>query len=485
MSVLKDDMTRAMARPQLPGAVTGQGTLVGWSADPSSRRHPIGFGRAAQPGAAAVDAVLFGDEGHLMTIASTGAGKGIGCVVPALLRHEGPMIVIDPKGENAAVTADCRREMGQAVYIIDPMDLVPGPTARFNPLDLIDPASPTAADEAAALADTMSLHLGQSADNGYWRSRGQAMLTAVILHVVSQKPEGHRNLAEVRRMLLSASSGENTNGFAKKLSHSPHPEARAFAASLDNAANETIGSIISFAQDLVGFARGEAVKAATAVSDFAIEDVTSGAPLTIYIVVPPHMLESHAPLLRLWIGALFSAITRRRTRPPKPTMLILDEAAQLGGLPQLRQAITLLRGYGLQTWSFWQDVEQLKHSYPTSWRTLVNNCQVVQAFGAPNMHAAADISDLFHLPDPQRVLDLNTDEMLVQMAGRDVFVARRPNYLADPAFAGRYAPNPFYAAVAPPKVTPVQRKEPVKLRESLPTERTEAEIIDYLQNRYT
>ncbi len=34
-----------------------------------------------------------------MTIASTGAGKGVGCITPALLRHKGPVVVIDPKGE--------------------------------------------------------------------------------------------------------------------------------------------------------------------------------------------------------------------------------------------------------------------------------------------------------------------------------------------------------------------------------------------------
>ena len=50
--------------------------------------------------------------------------------------------------------------------------------------------------------------------------------------------------------------------------------------------------------------------------------------------------------------------------------------------------MTLLRGYGLQTWSFWQDPSQLQNLYPNDWPTMVNNCRAVQCFGANTMLAA-------------------------------------------------------------------------------------------------
>ena len=56
----------------------------------------------------------------LMTIAPTGAGKGTGCIVPALLRFDGPVIVVDPKGENALMTVRRRRELGQEVAASTP-----------------------------------------------------------------------------------------------------------------------------------------------------------------------------------------------------------------------------------------------------------------------------------------------------------------------------------------------------------------------------
>ena len=39
---------------------------------------------------------------------------------------------------------------------------------------------------------------------------------------------------------------------------------------------------------------------------------------------------------------------------------MLDEAAQIGELPILRDSIALLRGYGVKVWSLYQDVPQHK-----------------------------------------------------------------------------------------------------------------------------
>ncbi|CAH2405602.1 putative Protein-secreting ATPase [Mesorhizobium escarrei] len=178
------------------------------------------------------------------------------------------------------------------------------------------------------------------------------MLTGILLHVVTDLPVERRNLATVRE-IVNLMAG-NVGFFAETLKHSRHPEVRLIHGNLAIGANETLGSIISFAQEGVDFIRGPAVQDVTIRSSFAFDAVTRGSPLSIYLVLPPHMLESHSRLLRLWIGTLLTAVMRRRSRPARPTLFVLDEAAQLGELSELRQAITLLRGYGLQTWSFWQ-----------------------------------------------------------------------------------------------------------------------------------
>jgi len=89
-------------------------------------------------------------------------------------------------------------------------------------------------------------------------------------------------------------------------------------------------------------------------------------------------------LLRLWVGTLLTAVTSRKVIPQTRTLFVLDEAAQLGSLGALKQAITLLRGYGLQVWTFWQDLSQLKTLYANDWQTMLNNSGVLQVFGLNN-----------------------------------------------------------------------------------------------------
>lgn len=49
---------------------------------------------------------------HLLTIAPTRSGKGVGTVLPNLLRADRPVICVDPKGENARIAARARRRCG-------------------------------------------------------------------------------------------------------------------------------------------------------------------------------------------------------------------------------------------------------------------------------------------------------------------------------------------------------------------------------------
>ena len=141
-------------RLKFPNGLPDAGLLVGWSMEAEHLRQPVGFnfGNPDQtPANGYIDPILMEPEGHLLTIAPTGAGKGVGCIIPALLRHEGPVIVIDPKGENVAVTARSRRERGERVVVLDPMGITSEPTSSFNPLDLIKPDLAAAVDVAMTI----------------------------------------------------------------------------------------------------------------------------------------------------------------------------------------------------------------------------------------------------------------------------------------------------------------------------------------------
>lgn len=273
---------------RMPRDLGAPGLLVGWSMEREHVRVPIGFSFGSpltSPETGFVDPILLNREGHLLTVAPTGAGKGVGCIIPALLHYDGPAIVIDPKGENASVTAARRRAIGQEVVILDPMGLVDGSDGQFNPLDLINPQSGSGVDEAAALVHALLPDRIDEGKNLYWISRGRQLLLAMVLHVVSDLPREKQTLTEVRRIANAAAA--DPGELAETFGRSRHPEVRTIAGNLNIKASETLGGILSFAQEGVDFLRGPALQTAIERTSFDLDRVVRGEPLTIYIVLPP------------------------------------------------------------------------------------------------------------------------------------------------------------------------------------------------------
>src|SRR6185312_14292684 len=121
-------------------------------------------------------------------------------------------------------------------------------------------------------------------------------------------------------------------------------------------------------------------------------------------------------------------LMRRKRLPKQRTLMLLDEVAQLGSLDLLPQAVSLLRGYGLQLWTFWQDLSQLTKLYPTNWESLVNNAAVLQVFGVPGHAARQGWRNVLGEADAQHVLELDPREMMVAVTGKGCGRHTRANY---------------------------------------------------------
>ena len=62
--------------------------------------------------------------------------------------------MIDPKGENALITAEARRRFGP-VHILDPFGVTGLPAAACNPLDRLAAQNPALGEDAASLAEAL------------------------------------------------------------------------------------------------------------------------------------------------------------------------------------------------------------------------------------------------------------------------------------------------------------------------------------------
>lgn len=156
-------------------------------------------------------ALGFADDRHVCLVSGSRAGKGTTVIVNNLALWPGSLVVIDPKGENASVTAARRgpgsehcKGMGQAVHVLDPFNAARVPDSLrscFNPLDVLDAGREETIDEAGRIADALVVSNPESKDP-FWDESARAMVKGIILHVLTAEEfEGKRNLLTIRDLI--------------------------------------------------------------------------------------------------------------------------------------------------------------------------------------------------------------------------------------------------------------------------------------------
>lgn len=411
----------------------------------NERPHTIGFHESVTDGPMAGDLVHDPGNGHVAVIAPTGAGKGRNLLIPVLLSNPSPAIVLDVKGELAAVTARHRREeMGHEVVVLDPWSITGLEAGQFNPLDCMTNDEEGIVDEAYALSQLLIDQSGPIKE-AYWDESASALVSGAMVHYRIEAEAGKPgNLGQIWKLLTSDDVVYNLAVLldsGKKM----HPYARAQISGLCGLSADTTRScILSVTQQHVRLFGSAQVQRATGATSFDIDKVRRGDPLTIYIVAPPMKLHSHAALFRLWLASLMNVICERRSQPKHNTLFLVDEMAQLGRMQQIRQAVTLMRGYGLRCMLFLQSYAQLKQLYPNDHETLLENCSTLLTFGHAAMTMSTQMAQALGDIRPEVLNAMTRDELAIRTEGQPTRVISRVDYLTDPLFAGRYDQNPMF-----------------------------------------
>lgn len=337
---------------------------------------------------------------HAMTIASNRSGKGAGVITPFLLEYFGGIFCLDPKGENAIITAEHRAlRVNTNIAIIDPWqttyehietkELFIG----YNPLAFLDPANPDFFDDVFVLADAIII---PSKQDPFWTSEAKAVLTALIAYVMTEDGETH-SLARVRDLV--SLDGEKFIKLTRRMSKSANDIVSRSANRILQKNEKELAYIMSTIQENTHFLESQAIRESLSVSkeesfDFSaltyqgqMLSPTNRGACTIYIVIPPEKIGPFKSWLRLLIT---SAITRllRSKRSHARTVFLLDEFAQLEQLSIIEKGYGIFAGYNILLWIIAQDLNQLKKVYPESWETFIANSGLIQLFGVNDYFTA-------------------------------------------------------------------------------------------------
>lgn len=399
-------------------------------------RSPLGFGLAPQEHQGRGSLISDDSDAGLVTIAGTGTGKGVSQVIPTALTYPGSMIIVDIKGEIAAVTARARREMGQEVIMLDPFG---AESDAFNPMELIDPASTDAFDQCKRLARMMNF--GRHETDPFWDDTSEMIIAGTLLFLATHIKRKDRTISLLHRMWGVADHLDEMLACMK--SCDLHQGAMAAAArTYIDAPDKTAGSILTTVRSHIGFLSSQRAQKSLGGGWGLLGRIREGRPMTIYLRVPPHMISSHGKLLRIWLGTILMTVAERRVRPAIPDLFLVDEAANLGYLDELLTAASLLRGYGLRTWTFWQSLGQVEGIYGSRAAEIIDNAGTLSIFGAANASSARRIEELTGYGG--QTLGMPRTEQILCRQGCEPIRSERINYLRDPAYRGRFDANPFH-----------------------------------------
>jgi type IV secretion system protein VirD4 len=445
---------------------------------------------------------LFGwnDNRHALTVAGSRAGKGVSLIVPNLLLYEGSALVIDPKGENAEITAGRRGQgtraggpgLGQDVHVIDPFRVSGRVSASFNPLAELNIKSSGVGEDAAIFADALIEH----PDHGekHWTESAQSLLRGLILVALADPKPGRRNLVTMRRLLMLTDyrlremkdweEKENDRKItlldalmdllrSQKGRH--HAEiCRGVAEQFDTMADKELSSVFSTARTQTRWLDDPRMQRVLCRHDFRMADLKK-KPTTVYLCLPAMRMGTHARWLRLMIMLALSVMERTEHMPPAPVLFILDEFPVLGHMRSIEMGAGLMAGFGVKIWTIVQDVGQLQHHYAKTWQTFMANSGVVTAFGIYDFLTAKALSErlgklrmaeqiqsgeqgqklrggaplfkdnhfveqLLAEDEIGRVFSREKKRIMVLGAGFNPAIVERLEYFEDPMFKGLYDP---------------------------------------------
>lgn len=349
------------------------------------------------------------DDRHLVTIASTRAGKGTTLIVPTLCLYPGAVICIDPKGENARLTSSRRgygskhcKGLDQTVCVLDPYNTTGLPDdfkAGWNPLDLLKIDDDLLIDRAAALAEALIVR--RNDEDAHFDESARILVKALILYVALVYERRHRrNLVTVYDLLTRGAVAQMQADRAKGgiqdnlgpfdyLLKLMQEESRcdgviaAAATMILGMGDRERGGVLSTARRNLEFIERRPMRRVLSVSSFDIDQIkTDKKGVTVYLCLPPQRMEDCGRWLRLMVMGCLDRMYEIPDPPATgyPVLFLLEEFASLRHMPALEHAAGYAAGFGVKLWVIIQDLPQLKAHYTRGWETFLGNAGVIQAF---------------------------------------------------------------------------------------------------------
>lgn len=407
--------------------------------------------------------------GHHAVISGTRGGKGLSAVIPALLEHEGPVVCLDMKGENFAITHRHRQSLGRPVAVLNPFGVIEPSKHRFNPLDYV--RLEELSRDVDLLAD--GLVRPEEGDGAHFAEMARQLVAAAIEVVVTQEEPEKRTLVMVADLLLSGGLQATLQAWAANEDLVGRRPAQVAATILRTGDRER-GSIQSAVSKAFAWMASDAMRRFLSGSSFKLDWLLDDK-LDLFIVVPLDQVEKQAVFMRLFVNLVLGTVVRQdgRRKVEAPILLVLDEFVRMGRMEQIMNVANLGAGLGVEALFVTQDIGQLQKAYGRhDADSILGACITKRVFNIGDIGTAEWVvrhmgegtvyaqqvrerrtptkgRDLSYaeqrrpLMTPGEVTGMASDEVLVLIGGHAPLRAKQNRYFDAKAYKGLWDPNPL------------------------------------------
>jgi type IV secretion system protein VirD4 len=307
-----------------------------------------------------------------MVVAPPRAGKSSGYVIPWLLEHDGPALVLSTKRDVYDATAPHRQSLGR-VWVYDPFG--DQESAGFTPLV---PAQtwPGAIRAGEALASAAHPDASNAA-NEFWDKEAASML-APLLHAAAISDQG---ISELVRWL-------DARDFTDAIAVLNGTGASAAADQLEGVSRRDERNRETTVMSALNLLRAYRYPQ---VADCASEDLTperflDGNANTIYVVAAGHDQDALRPVILALVTAIYEGaiLKARRHSTLNPRLFVLmDEAANIAPVRNLAPWLSQCGDHGIVIATIWQSIAQIDQRYGRAARDAICAASTAQIFIPP------------------------------------------------------------------------------------------------------
>lgn len=348
---------------------------VGWflGSDKQSQVYTLGMDAAYHPVSSQLNM-------QVNVVGPPGSNKTTGLILPNIFHipyiykdsvKKPDLIFTDPKSELYALSSKYLEKMGYEVKVLDFIHLKHGDC--LNPLDFI-----TEDKELMEIA-TGFISCSNNKNKGdiFWEKASALLLASLIGFVKQVCPPDKQNMAYVSELETNPALTDSETAISFFLEHGVSGTPLKLFKKYLLAKDKTKDSIlISLATDLTLFAVSgiENITSKTTI-DIRKLGAKKDKPIALFILMPDSD-NTFSPVINMEVNMILNQLYKTAylydNRLYNDIYIGLEEVANIGMIPGLKEKLGTMRGRGIYPMLIWQDYGQIKDIYGSAWESIIS-----------------------------------------------------------------------------------------------------------------